>query len=205
MRIKRPNQTLGIAAGIAQGAQNFVQAYQGAQNQKALQAERQALMDLRLQQMRLQQEEMEKKYGPVKVRLGLLNMLDSMEEAGAQVPTAIRTKAWNEFYEQAVQNPEIIGQVNQGARRAQSSKFRLPVQSLAEKRGKPIVEMDGQNGKIDFTKGMSFDTSRPEPEPPGTPDEVELSRAEYDLFREGRNARYRGGDRSSKGREPDPY
>jgi hypothetical protein len=193
--LKRPSTALMIGQGIAQGTANFMS---GIQQARALQAQREqqaAMNALRQQQLELQKAEYAQKYGPVTVDIQQLQTLHGMKEGGIDVPAGVESKVWNSFLENSRQAPEVLGAIQQGV--AQTSRTKalgqyggLPTMTKAEALGQPVRDMSApyqQQGAATPDEAMARASGTmlaPQPRP----GQVQMSRATYDLYKQGENA-----------------
>lgn len=198
VRFNRPSSGLQVANAIAQGASGLMSGYMGAQKVLSDRARQQAEIQLRQQQMRLMQQEQAYKYGPVKISLQKLGMLEGMARAGIEVPGSVTGKAWNEMLDNISQTPEVIPAINAQVTARGARQYTLPDQTRSESLpmapdpkypspNRPLPAAPGNVGANTELKfgGMEINAPVPQRE---QPDEIELSRAEYDLFSDARKA-----------------
>jgi hypothetical protein len=104
---------LALGAGIAQGAQNFITAYQGAQARQVANQRAQQEFAMKQKELSLKQQEYESKYGDVLVEWDKIALLTKASGLGLEIPNSVRTEAFRSFMGK-VNNPGAAAVVNQG-------------------------------------------------------------------------------------------
>jgi hypothetical protein len=118
-----PNPNLAIAAGIAQAGANFMTSYRQAQMSKMQMLQHQAEIQLKQQQMQLEQQKYDAQYGPQLMDVQKIMGVRQLVNSGVDVPSGVQTAIWKDALGK-IQTPGQLAAVGKAFQQHIGSQYR---------------------------------------------------------------------------------